>query len=117
MAWRTPQRARVSADSPERQVGHHQHNGSRESRSWWPQLSVSATQITNAGSEGTNRVIETIAHDAYGFRNPDNQRLRTGGRLRSGLGMARRMGRRTRGGLRSGRTPGFPPGQERSRRA
>lgn len=26
---------------------------------------------------GTNRVIETVARDAYGFRNPDNQRLRT----------------------------------------
>jgi Transposase len=33
--------------------------------------------ITNAGSEGTNRVIKTIARDAYGFRNPANQRLRT----------------------------------------
>jgi hypothetical protein len=30
-----------------------------------------------AGSEGTNRVIKTIARDAYGFRNPTNQRLRT----------------------------------------
>ncbi|MEU4603285.1 transposase [Kribbella sp. NPDC023972] len=33
--------------------------------------------VTNAGSEGTNRVIKTIARDAYGFRNPGNQRLRT----------------------------------------
>ena len=33
--------------------------------------------ITNAGSEGTNRVIKTVARDAYGFRNPENQRLRT----------------------------------------
>ncbi|GAA3775365.1 hypothetical protein GCM10022225_74070 [Plantactinospora mayteni] len=32
---------------------------------------------TNAGSEGTNRVIKTIARDAHGFRNPENQRLRT----------------------------------------
>jgi transposase len=35
------------------------------------------TGITNAGSEGTNRVIKTIARDAYGFRNPANRRLRT----------------------------------------
>ncbi|MFE3408419.1 transposase [Streptomyces mirabilis] len=35
------------------------------------------TGITNAGSEGTNRVIKTIARDAYGFRNPGNQRLGT----------------------------------------
>jgi hypothetical protein len=25
----------------------------------------------------TNRVIKTVARDAYGFRNPENQRLRT----------------------------------------
>src|SRR5215470_2139645 len=45
---------------------------------WWPQiLAFIHTGITNAGSEGTNRVIKTIARDAYGFRNPENQRLRT----------------------------------------
>ncbi|MFF5075374.1 ISL3 family transposase [Micromonospora olivasterospora] len=45
---------------------------------WWPQiLAFLHTGITNAGSEGTNRVIKTIARDAYGFRNPENQRLRT----------------------------------------
>ncbi len=45
---------------------------------WWPQiLAFLHTGITNAGSEGTNRVIKTIARDAYGFRNPLNQRLRT----------------------------------------
>jgi transposase len=45
---------------------------------WWPQiLAFLHTGITNAGSEGTNRVIKTIARDAYGFRNPANQRLRT----------------------------------------
>jgi transposase len=45
---------------------------------WWPQiLAFLTTGITNAGSEGTNRVIKTIGRDAYGFRNPDNQRLRT----------------------------------------
>jgi transposase len=45
---------------------------------WWPQtLAFLHTGITNAGSEGTNRAINTIARDAYGFRNPENQRLRT----------------------------------------
>jgi transposase len=45
---------------------------------WWPEtLAFLHTGITNAGSEGTNRVIKTIARDAYGFRNPVNQRLRT----------------------------------------
>jgi transposase len=45
---------------------------------WWPQiLAFLHTGITNAGSEGTNRVIKTTARDAYGFRNPTNQRLRT----------------------------------------
>jgi transposase len=45
---------------------------------WWPEiLTFIRTGITNAGSEGTNRVIKTTARDAYGFRNPENQRLRT----------------------------------------
>nr|WP_233527414.1 transposase [Micromonospora craniellae] len=45
---------------------------------WWPEiLAFLHTGITNAGSEGANRVIKTVARDAYGFRNPENQRLRT----------------------------------------
>nr|WP_242624810.1 transposase [Krasilnikovia cinnamomea] len=45
---------------------------------WWPPILVFLhTGIPNAGSEGTNRVIKTVARDAYGFRNPVNQRLRT----------------------------------------
>jgi transposase len=45
---------------------------------WWSEiLAFILTGITNAGSEGTNRVIKTIGRDAYGFRNPENQRLRT----------------------------------------
>ncbi|MEN3267029.1 transposase [Pseudonocardia sp.] len=44
----------------------------------WPEiLTFIQTGITNAGSEGTNRVIKTVARDAYGFRNPVSQRLRT----------------------------------------
>jgi transposase len=47
-------------------------------QTWWPEiLTFIRTGITNAGSEGTNRVIKTVARDAYGFRNPVNQRLRT----------------------------------------
>lgn len=47
-------------------------------QTWWPEiLAFLQTGITNAASEGTNRVIKTIARDAYGFRNPVNQRLRT----------------------------------------
>jgi transposase len=47
-------------------------------QTWWPEiLAFIRTGITNAGSEGTNRVIKTVARDAYGFRNPTNQRLRT----------------------------------------
>ena len=39
---------------------------------WWPEiLAFLHTGITNAGSEGTNRVIKTIARNAYGFRNPE----------------------------------------------
>ncbi|MFD3492264.1 transposase [Streptomyces sp. NPDC058690] len=48
---------------------------------WWPEiLAFLHTGITNAGSKGTNRVIKTIARDAYGFRNPGHQRLRTAAR-------------------------------------
>jgi transposase len=47
-------------------------------QTWWPEiLAFLHTGITNAGSEGTNRVIKTVARDAYGFRNPINQRRRT----------------------------------------
>ncbi|MGV9386916.1 transposase [Nonomuraea sp. NPDC003707] len=33
--------------------------------------------LRTASSEGTNRLIKTTARDAYGFHNPENQRLRT----------------------------------------
>jgi len=47
-------------------------------QTWWPEiLAFIRTGVTNAGSEGTNRVIKTVARNAYGFRNPTNQRLRT----------------------------------------
>ncbi|WP_368672034.1 transposase [Parafrankia sp. Ea1.12] len=34
------------------------------------------TGISNAKSEGINRVIKFVGRAAYGFRNPTNQRLR-----------------------------------------
>ncbi|WP_157878709.1 transposase [Streptomyces sp. CT34] len=35
------------------------------------------TRHSNAKSEGVNRVIKLVARNAFGFRNADNQRLRT----------------------------------------
>jgi transposase len=44
---------------------------------WWAEiLAAITTGVTNAGSEGTNRVIKTDARCAFGYRNPANQRLR-----------------------------------------
>lgn len=44
---------------------------------WWPHIETFIhTRITNATSEGINRVIKLVARNAFGFRNPDNQRLR-----------------------------------------
>lgn len=43
----------------------------RTVETWWPEiLAFLHTGITNAGSEGTNRVIKTIARDAYGSATP-----------------------------------------------
>jgi len=45
---------------------------------WWPYVEAFITTgITNAASEGFNRVVKLDARNAYGYRNPDNQRLRT----------------------------------------
>jgi transposase len=45
---------------------------------WWPAIEAFIkTGITNAKSEGINRVVKLTARNAYGFRNPTNQRLRT----------------------------------------
>jgi transposase len=44
---------------------------------WWPEvLGFLQTQVTNAGTEATNRTVKTAARTAYGFRNLDNQRRR-----------------------------------------
>ena len=43
----------------------------------WPEiLAALTTGVTNAGSEGVNRLIKTDARCAFGYRNPANQRLR-----------------------------------------
>jgi transposase len=45
---------------------------------WWPQIEAFLhTGVTNAAAEGINRVIKLEARNAYGFRNPINQRLRS----------------------------------------
>lgn len=45
---------------------------------WWPETAAFIdTGHSNAKSEGINRVIKLVARNAIGFRNADNQRLRT----------------------------------------
>ncbi|KQM03358.1 Transposase, partial [Frankia sp. CpI1-P] len=45
---------------------------------WWTCIETFLhTTITNAASEGYNRVVKLDARNAYGYRNPTNQRLRT----------------------------------------
>jgi transposase len=47
-------------------------------QAWWPQIEAFIhTGATNAASEGTNRVIKLDARNAYGYRNPNNQRRRS----------------------------------------
>lgn len=44
---------------------------------WWPEiLAAITTGVTNAASEGVNRLIKTDARCAFGYRNPATQRLR-----------------------------------------
>lgn len=64
----------VCADSGVEEV----HRLARTVQTWWPQIEAFIhTGITNAASEGINRVVKLEARAAYGFRNPVNQRLRT----------------------------------------
>ena len=45
---------------------------------WWPAIEAFLlTGVTNAASEGINRLIKLEARNAFGFRNPINQRLRS----------------------------------------
>ncbi|WP_043262654.1 ISL3 family transposase [Streptomyces sp. CT34] len=45
---------------------------------WWPEIEAFIdTGHGNAKSEAVNRVIKLVARNAFGFRNADNQRLRT----------------------------------------
>ncbi|SFL20656.1 Transposase, partial [Streptosporangium canum] len=44
---------------------------------WWPEtLAFITTGITNARTEGTNRLIKDTGRVAFGFRNLSNQRRR-----------------------------------------
>jgi Transposase and inactivated derivatives len=44
---------------------------------WWPHIEqFICTGISNAASEGVNRVVKLTGRNAYGFRNTINQRLR-----------------------------------------
>ena len=50
----------------------------RTIHTWWSAIEAFLhTKITNAASEGYNRVVKLDARNAYGYRNPENQRLRT----------------------------------------
>jgi transposase len=41
---------------------------------WWPEiLAAITTGVTNAGSEGVNRLIKTDARCTFGYRNPVNR--------------------------------------------
>jgi len=45
---------------------------------WWPCIGAFLlTGLTNAASEGHNRIVKLDARNAFGYRNPTNQRLRT----------------------------------------
>ena len=45
---------------------------------WWPCVEAFIqTGVTNAKSEGYNRLVKLDARNAFGYRNPTNQRLRT----------------------------------------
>ncbi|MCZ4102850.1 MULTISPECIES: transposase [unclassified Streptomyces] len=45
---------------------------------WWTEIAAFITTgHSNAKSEGINRVIKLVARNAFGFRNAENQRLRT----------------------------------------
>lgn len=47
-------------------------------QAWWPQIEAFIlTGVSNAASEGVNRLIKLEARNAFGFRNPVNQRLRS----------------------------------------
>jgi transposase len=82
--WRHPDRRRT-APLPHHFYHRCAHSGLPELErlattveTWSPEIEAFLhTGITNADSEGTNRVIKTIARDANGFRNPENQRPRT----------------------------------------
>lgn len=54
------------------------HRLAKTIQAWWPEIEAFIlTGITNAASEGVDRLIKLEARNAFGFRNPTNQRLRS----------------------------------------
>ena len=52
--------------------------GSCRAETWWSQIEAFLhTGVTDATSEGVDRVIKLEARNAYGFRNATNQRLQS----------------------------------------
>ncbi|GAA4817013.1 transposase [Tomitella cavernea] len=44
---------------------------------WWPEINAFLeTGITNAGTEGYNRLVKVVKRSACGFRNTENSRRR-----------------------------------------
>lgn len=61
----------ASADIPEL------HRLASTVENWWPEIErFIDTGLTNARTEGINRVIKDVGRRACGFRNPDNHRRR-----------------------------------------
>ncbi|WP_267896167.1 transposase [Intrasporangium calvum] len=53
------------------------HRLAQTIETWWPAvLAAITTGYTNARSEGYNRLAKHVGRDAFGFRNPVNQRRR-----------------------------------------
>ncbi len=53
------------------------HRTGRTITGWWPEIEAFLTLgITNAATEGTNRVIKQVKRNAYGFRNKTHYRNR-----------------------------------------
>ena len=68
--WRFYSQAAAS-ESPE------VHRLAETIEAWWPAVLASITTgYTNARSEGYNRLAKHVGRDAFGFRNPTNQRRR-----------------------------------------
>ena len=53
------------------------HDLARTIETWQaPMILAITTGLSNARSEGYNRIVKHVGRTAFGFRNPDNQRRR-----------------------------------------